>query len=75
MEHQKELSFAEKLDWLRLIRSENVGPITFFQLIEKFGNAKDALTAIPELAKKGGRKKSIRICAKSMAEQEMDEIL
>ncbi|MEH6402730.1 MAG: DNA-processing protein DprA [Sneathiella sp.] len=75
MEHQKDLSTVERLDWLRLIRSENVGPITFFQLIDRFGNAKDALAAIPELARKGGRKKPIRICAKSTAEQEMEEIL
>lgn len=75
MEHQKELSIEQRLDWLRLIRSENVGPITFFQLIGKYGNAKDSLAAIPELARKGGRRKPIRICPKGTAEREMDALL
>ena len=28
------LSEAEKLAWLRLFRSENIGPITFYRLVE-----------------------------------------
>ena len=44
------LSDAERLAWLRLIRSENVGPVTFRELIRRFGNAGDALAAVPELA-------------------------
>ncbi len=35
----RELPDAERLDWLRLIRSENVGPITFHQLLDRFGSA------------------------------------
>jgi DNA processing protein len=66
------LSSAEKLDWLRLIRSENVGPITFFQLLARFGNARVALDALPELARRGGRHKAIRICDKAAAEREME---
>ena len=46
----------EKLDWLRLIRSQNVGPITFWKLLAKYGSAGKALKALPELAKRGGRK-------------------
>ncbi len=48
------LSAAEKRDWLRLIRSERVGPITFFRLIERFGSAAEALRRLPDLAKRGG---------------------
>ena len=33
------LSEQEKLDWLRLIRTDNVGPITFYKLLEQFGSA------------------------------------
>ncbi len=33
------LSDAERLDWLRLIRSENVGPVTFLQLLRHYGSA------------------------------------
>lgn len=49
-------SEEEKLNWLQLIRTENVGPITFYNLLERFGSAKDALKALPALAKNGGRK-------------------
>ena len=34
------LSDAERCDWLRLIRSQNVGPITFFRLMQHFGGAR-----------------------------------
>ena len=42
-----ELSHSERLAALRLIRSENVGPVTFRDLISHFGTAEAALTAIP----------------------------
>ena len=52
-------SLDEKLEWLRLIRTENIGPITFYKLIETYGSAKDALEILPELSKEGGRKKPL----------------
>ncbi len=51
------LSDSEKIDWLRLIRTENVGPVTFYRLIERFGTAGKALEALPTLSKNGGRLK------------------
>lgn len=66
----KPLTQAEKLDWLRLIRSENVGPITFYRLLERFGSAAAALDALPDLAKQGGRKGKLRIPSKSACEKE-----
>lgn len=45
---------SELIDCLQLIRSENVGPVTYRRLIERYGSAAAALKAIPELAKKGG---------------------
>ena len=39
---------------LRLIRSANVGPVTYFQLLARFGSAEAALRAIPDLAARGG---------------------
>lgn len=42
------LTDSERLDWIRLSRSENVGPITFFQLLQPFGTAAAALDAIPD---------------------------
>lgn len=49
------LSDAQRLDWLRLIRSENIGPRTFRALVNRYGGAGPALEALPELAKRGGR--------------------
>ena len=44
----------DRLDRLRLIRSAQIGPITYFQLISRFGSAAAALDAIPQLAARGG---------------------
>ncbi len=66
------LSAVERLDWLRLIRSENVGPITFYRLIERFGTAALALTALPDLARRGGRRKPMTVCPLTVAEREME---
>ena len=52
---------ASRLAWLRLIRSENVGPATFRQLVNHFGSAAAALEALPELARRGGARARIRI--------------
>ena len=61
----------ERLDWLRLIRSENVGPITFRQLLARFGSVGAALDALPELARRGGRGRPIAICSRAVAEAEL----
>ncbi|WP_373492083.1 DNA-processing protein DprA [Parasphingorhabdus sp.] len=44
----------EVFDRLRLIRSENVGPVTYRHLLRRFGSAARALDAIPDLAARGG---------------------
>ena len=49
------LTRAARLDWLRLARTENVGPVTFAQLISRYGDASSALAALPDLARRGGR--------------------
>jgi len=72
-EQRRKLSSAERLDWVRLIRSENVGPRTFQRLLERFGSAAAALAALPDLAKRGGGKRPIKICPKSVAEDELAE--
>jgi DNA processing protein len=64
----------ECLDWLSLSRSENIGPITFFQLIRRFGTAAAPLEAVPELDRHGGCKRPIRLLEPSKAEQEADAI-
>lgn len=61
----------QRLACLRLIRSENVGPVTFRALINHFGGARAALAALPELSERGGRRRPIRICPESTAEAEL----
>jgi len=65
------LSDEERLDWLRLIRSENVGPVTFYNLLRYYGSARAALQRLPELARRGGRKRTVRLCSAAAAEHEM----
>ena len=65
------LSDKERLDRLRLIRSENVGPVTFRSLLRRFGSARAAIAALPELAKRGGRSAPLRVYAAAQAEQEL----
>jgi len=67
---RRPLSDAERLDWLRLIRAENVGPITFFRLLDQYGSAAAALKGLPDLARRGGRSQPLRIPTKADAEQE-----
>lgn len=65
------LTDAERLARLRLIRSENVGPVTFRHLLARFGSAVRALDALPDLAARGGLKRRIAIASQKAAEDEM----
>ena len=53
------LTDTQRLDWLRLIRTESVGPQTFRSLINRFGGAAAAIEALPDLAAHRGRKIAI----------------
>ncbi len=66
------LSDEQRLAWLRLTRSENVGPATFRELINHFGSAQAALDALPDMSRRGGAARSIRICGQREAEAEME---
>ncbi len=68
------LSEAERFDWLRLIRSENVGPRIFFQLMDHLGSAAAALDAAPELSRRGGRKRAIKIADPYRLAAEMEAL-
>jgi DNA processing protein len=65
------LSDAQRIDWLRLIRSDNVGPRTFRSLVNHFGSARNALERLPELARRGGAARSGRICSEQEALAEL----
>src|SRR5690606_12142234 len=45
---------ADQIARLRLIRSDNIGPVTYFHLLARFGSAQAAIDAIPDLAARGG---------------------
>ena len=71
MPSPRALNPAETLDWLRLIRSENVGPVTFYQLLGRFGSAAAALEALPELARRAGRQRPLAVFGRTAAEREL----
>lgn len=68
----KQLCDGERLDWLRLINCENVGPVTFMKLLRRFGSAGEALQQLPEMSLRGGSRRPLRIWSKEIAEQALD---
>ncbi|MCX8998896.1 DNA-processing protein DprA [Rhizobiaceae bacterium BDR2-2] len=66
------LTDRQKIAWLRLIRSDNVGPVTFRDLINHFGSAETALGMLPELSRRGGSSRHIRVASREEAEREID---
>ena len=66
-----DITETERIDRLRLIRSDNVGPRTFNSLIAHFGNARAALERLPDLARRGGASRSGRICSEEEARAEI----
>ncbi|MFT4359172.1 DNA-protecting protein DprA, partial [Bartonella bacilliformis] len=45
-----QLTDHQRLNWLRLLRSENIGAVTFRNLIDHYQTAENALAALPELS-------------------------
>lgn len=66
------LTDEQRIDWLRLIRSESVGPRTFRALVNQFGGAAAALDALPALARRGGRHR-LKVTTRAEAERELAE--
>ena len=62
----------EVLDILRLIRSENIGPRTFHDLMKYFGDAATALENVQEFSLRGGRSKAIVVCSEQKAIKELE---
>jgi len=65
------LSEEQRLDWLCLIRSDNVGPRTFRALVNHYGGARAALAALPDLARRGGASRAARVHSRQDAEREL----
>ena len=68
------LTERQRLSWLRLIRSDNVGPATFRELINNCGSAERAIELLPELSQRGGSRRKIRIASRSEVEIELEKI-
>jgi DNA processing protein len=66
------LTDRQRIAWLRLIRSDNVGPATFRDLINHFGSAEAALSMLPELSSRGGASRTVRIATVDEAERELE---
>ncbi|RWB70273.1 MULTISPECIES: DNA-processing protein DprA [unclassified Mesorhizobium] len=66
------LSDRQRLAWLRLIRTPNVGPASFRELVNRFGSAEAALEMLPELMISGGASRIARIPSIAEAESELE---
>nr|WP_246041337.1 DNA-processing protein DprA [Peteryoungia ipomoeae] len=66
------LTDRQRLAWLRIIRSDNIGPATFRELINHFGSADAALEALPDLSRRGGAARTLKIASIAEAEREIE---
>ncbi|MGN6460249.1 MAG: DNA-processing protein DprA, partial [Pseudolabrys sp.] len=64
------LTDEQRIDGLRLIRADHVGPRTFRTLINHYGGAAAALAALPDLARRGGAARPARVPSRAEAEAE-----
>ncbi|MDB5490244.1 MAG: dprA [Micavibrio sp.] len=74
MERKSNLSDTERLNWLRLVRTENIGPITFHRLLQRFGTATETLNALPNIAAKHARKKPLVAAPLDSIERELESL-
>lgn len=63
------LTPAQRIAWLRLVRTDNIGPVTFRQLLNRFGSAEAAIAALPELSKRAAR--PLQVISQTRAEDEI----
>lgn len=67
----RRLNDRQRLHWLRLIRTPNIGPATFRELINRFGSAETAIEMLPQLARAGGGSRIPRVPSAAQAMAEM----
>ena len=68
------LSDQERLSWHRLAQSENVGPITFERLVQRFGTATEALAQVPELSRRGGLRRPLKLYDEARAITDFERV-
>ncbi len=73
-ESKKPTYSGETIDILRFIRSENVGPRTFFNLIKFFGTPAKALENIQDFSVRGGKAKPIKLYSNDAAFKEIEKL-
>jgi DNA processing protein len=74
MTNRRRLQESERIAWLRLARTESIGPASFAALIARFGDAREALKEAPRLARRGGAAGELRIPTESDARAELDAL-
>jgi len=65
---------GERLDWIRLARTHGIGPVSFFQLIRRFGSATAALEALPDLSGRSRRAQPLQPPSQEEVERELTAV-
>ena len=69
---QGRLSDVQRFAWLRLARTETVGPVAFDHLVARYGTPERALSALPDLSRRGGRAVPLALPPRETIEQELE---
>jgi DNA processing protein len=70
----RELGPEERLHWLRLCRTETIGPISFYAMLRRFGSARAALEALPRLSRRDAHSRTVTAATRATAEAELTEL-
>ena len=65
-------TWTDRIDHLRLIRTEGVGPVTYRRLLDRYHTAAAALDALPRLARAGGKATAPAAISAADAERELE---
>jgi DNA processing protein len=67
----RRLSDTERRDWVRLVRTPQIGPLTFSRLIARYGNATAAIEALPDIASRVAKGRRIALPPVAAIEDEI----
>lgn len=67
-------SDQERVSLVQLARTEGIGAVTFHRLMQRYGSATEALSALPDMAKVAGKRNGIAIFPKTKAEDELARV-
>ncbi|MEO9873190.1 MAG: DNA-processing protein DprA [Anderseniella sp.] len=73
MSRRQDISDQERISRLQLALSDNIGPATYHQLVEIYGSAADAITALPDLASGVTRGRRVRLCSRDRALRDIEK--